>query len=127
MESFEQFLKDLQAGSLEPFLKSEPIPDDNSGPVKVAVAKNFNEVVVDNDKDVFIEFYAPWCGHCKKLAPVWDELGEKVRNQERFLHLVSCHICERNCLVERMLIALQRTAFANKHDSYSSKMRMLKL
>ncbi|KAJ1521499.1 hypothetical protein ONE63_003164 [Megalurothrips usitatus] len=81
LESFEQFLKDLKAGNLEPFLKSEPIPDDNSGPVKVAVAKNFNEIVVDNDKDVFIEFYAPWCGHCKKLAPVWDELGEKLKDE----------------------------------------------
>ena len=78
MESFEQFLKDLQAGSLEPFLKSEPIPDDNSGPVKVAVGKNFDDIVTNNDKDILIEFYAPWCGHCKKLAPVWDELGEKV-------------------------------------------------
>lgn len=82
METFEQFLKDLKADSLEPFLKSEPIPDDNSGPVKVAVGKNFDEIVLNNDKDIFIEFYAPWCGHCKKLAPIWDELGEKMKDED---------------------------------------------
>ncbi|PSN47365.1 Protein disulfide-isomerase A3 [Blattella germanica] len=73
VEVFEQFLKDLKAGKLEPYLKSEPIPDDNSGPVTVAVAKNFDEVVTNNGKDTLIEFYAPWCGHCKKLTPMKDE------------------------------------------------------
>ncbi|XP_054278319.1 protein disulfide-isomerase A3-like [Macrosteles quadrilineatus] len=82
IENFEKFLNELKAGSVEPYLKSEPIPDDNSGPVKVAVAKNFDEVVTNNGKDTLIEFYAPWCGHCKKLAPVWDELGDKMKDED---------------------------------------------
>lgn len=45
---------------------------------KVAVAKNFDEIVNNKDKDVLIEFYAPWCGHCKSLAPKYDELAEMV-------------------------------------------------
>lgn len=66
-------------GKLEPYLKSEALPENNDEAVKVAVAKNFDEVVVNNGKDTLIEFYAPWCGHCKKLAPTFDELGEKVK------------------------------------------------
>lgn len=42
------------------------------------VAENFDEIVNDENKDVLIEFYAPWCGHCKNLEPKYKELGEKV-------------------------------------------------
>lgn len=79
VENFEKFLRDFEADKLEPFLKSEPIPEDNSGGVKIAVAKNFDEIV--EGKDSLVEFYAPWCGHCKKLAPIFDELGEKMANE----------------------------------------------
>lgn len=82
IESFESFIKDLTDEKLEPYLKSEPIPDKNDEPVKVAVAKNFDEVVVNNGKDTLIEFYAPWCGHCKKLAPAYDELAQKLIDEE---------------------------------------------
>lgn len=42
------------------------------------MGRNFKDLVTDSDKDVLVEFYAPWCGHCKSLAPVYDELGDKV-------------------------------------------------
>lgn len=81
MESFEEFLKSLKAGELEPYLKSEPVPDQD-GPVLVAVGKNFDELVTNSGRDALIEFYAPWCGHCKKLTPVYDELGEKMKDED---------------------------------------------
>jgi protein disulfide-isomerase A1 len=58
-------------------IKSEPTPvqgDDEA--VKVVVGNTFNEIVLDLDKNVLLKVYAPWCGHCKKLAPVWEKLGE---------------------------------------------------
>ena len=70
-----QFLDDFVAGKIEPSVKSEPIPEKQEGPVTVVVAKNYQELVIDNEKDVLLEFYAPWCGHCKALAPKYDELA----------------------------------------------------
>lgn len=82
IEGLKNFVDDLLAEKLEPFIKSEPIPESQDGPVIVAVAKNFEDVVVNNEKDTLIEFYAPWCGHCKKLAPAYDELAEKLKEED---------------------------------------------
>jgi len=67
-------------GELQATIKSEPIPENNNGPVKIVVAHNFEEIVNDPTKDVLLEFYAPWCGHCKKLSPVYDELASDLKD-----------------------------------------------
>ncbi|XP_051545976.1 protein disulfide-isomerase A3-like [Myxocyprinus asiaticus] len=79
-KALEKFLEDYFDGKLKRYLKSEPIPENNDGPVKVLVAENFDSIVNDDSKDVLIEFYAPWCGHCKSLEPKYKELGEKLVN-----------------------------------------------
>lgn len=65
VEALETFVENFEDGKLEPHIKSEEVPEDNNGPVYTAVGKNFDELVVNSKKDVLIEFYAPWCGHCK--------------------------------------------------------------
>lgn len=57
------------SGSLQPTLKSEEVqPEDSTGDVVVLRGNSFADLVLNNDKDVLVEFYAPWCGHCKKLG-----------------------------------------------------------
>jgi len=67
-----------ESGDLEQYHKSEPIPENNSEPVKVIVGNSFEDMVLKSDQHVLFEAYAPWCGHCKKLTPIYDELATKV-------------------------------------------------
>ncbi|CAJ2507795.1 Uu.00g089810.m01.CDS01 [Anthostomella pinea] len=48
--------------------------------VEMLTDKTFKETV-GGDKDVLVAFTAPWCGHCKSLAPTWETLAEDFINE----------------------------------------------
>ncbi|CCV00462.1 unnamed protein product [Malassezia sympodialis ATCC 42132] len=54
-------------GNIEP--PSEP-------QVVELTAETFDEVVMDPKLDVLVEFYAPWCGFCKRLAPLYEQVAQ---------------------------------------------------
>lgn len=78
VDSIGTFVAGVKDGSIKPHLKSAAAPD-TQGDVVVVVGTEYEKIVKDPTKDVLVKFYAPWCGHCKKLVPVYDEVGEKFK------------------------------------------------
>merc|ERR1711981_626997 len=81
MDTFEAFINDYDNGKLEAHVKSEEGVDNTGKANLVLTAKNYKSHV-DGTKDAFIKFYAPWCGHCKTLAPKWEEMAEEFKNDD---------------------------------------------
>ena len=80
-ENILEFIAGWEKGILKRHLKTQEEPKENKGPILEVVGKTFQKEVIENDKDVMLVFYAPWCGHCKKLLPEYEKAANKLKEK----------------------------------------------
>ena len=60
---------------------SECVTDPSSDSNVISLTASSFDTVISEHEHVLVEFYAPWCGHCKQLEPEYEKAAEKVRNE----------------------------------------------
>ncbi|KAI8333732.1 hypothetical protein BC941DRAFT_434319 [Chlamydoabsidia padenii] len=87
---------------LTPFIKQQIVSGTHLRG-SVVLTKEYLDLIGDGSSPWFVKFYAPWCGHCKKLAPVWDTFADVLAS-------TPINLAEVNCETDRDLCSSQKVA-----------------
>eukprot|EP00397_Hematodinium_sp_SG-2012_P029134 GEMP01030755.1.p1 GENE.GEMP01030755.1~~GEMP01030755.1.p1 ORF type:complete len:518 (+),score=144.79 GEMP01030755.1:60-1556(+) len=81
LEKPQDFITGVDNKKINRYFKSAPADQEEENGVRILTGDNFEKIAFDSKKDVFVEFYAPWCGHCKALTPKWEELAKRIKEK----------------------------------------------
>jgi len=76
LKQSKRWLESYKNGKLDGPSTGGPTEDDS---VVQLTTENFDSIVLDQEKDVLVEFFAPWCGHCQALAPDYRKVSSLMR------------------------------------------------
>ncbi|OQR83562.1 thioredoxin-like protein [Achlya hypogyna] len=76
----EEVLSQPQFEARQIQMEKEMAEAEKNSLVETLTTTSFDELVHDKSEPWLLKFYAPWCGHCKRLAPVWDKLSASLKD-----------------------------------------------
>lgn len=62
----------------------------------------FNDIIANSDKPVLVDFWASWCGPCRALGPIVEQVGEEMADR---LAVYKCDVDAEGDLAQRFNIA----------------------
>ncbi|KAI8092684.1 uncharacterized protein BX664DRAFT_293891 [Halteromyces radiatus] len=100
------------------FLKQQIISNPLRG--SVSLTKDDLTIIEASGHPWFVKFYAPWCGHCKNLAPIWDSLAQSLDTSIINVGEVNCET-DRDLCSSQKVTGLPTLKFYNGETSFIYK------
>ncbi|GAE88324.1 thioredoxin [Acetivibrio straminisolvens] len=103
--------------------------------VTILTKENFEQEVLNSDKVVLVDFWAPWCGPCRAVAPIIDELADEydgkakvaklnvdsegeVTEKFRIMNIPTIMVFKNGELVEKLIGARSKAELASAIDKH---------
>ncbi|KAH1219411.1 Protein disulfide isomerase-like 1-6 [Glycine max] len=80
-----EFCNNLMQGSLSPYFKSQPIPDNTEASVRAIVGKTFDDEILSSKKDVLLEVFTPWCMNCEATSKQVEKLAKHYKGSSNLI------------------------------------------
>ncbi|KFK38962.1 hypothetical protein AALP_AA3G182600 [Arabis alpina] len=83
--NIKEFCSGLAHGTVSPYYKSQPTPDNQSGSVVTVVGRTFDELVLNSHENVFLEVHTPWCLTCEAMSKQVEKLSKHFKGFENLV------------------------------------------
>ncbi|TXG69050.1 hypothetical protein EZV62_003985 [Acer yangbiense] len=83
--NIEDFCSRFLHGTLSPYFKSQPIPDNTNASVQIVVGKTFDDLVLNSPENVFLEVHTPWCINCETTSKQVEKLAKHFKGLDNLV------------------------------------------
>ncbi|GAB4842231.1 protein disulfide isomerase-like [Ancistrocladus abbreviatus] len=81
----QEFCSGLLEGTVSPYFKSQPIPDNTDASIQVVVGKTFDSLILSSLKNILLEVHTPWCINCDTISKLVEKLAKHFKGLENLI------------------------------------------